>query len=55
MLMKNCHKGQAGSKCQKFDSQAQEDWDQVLLENQANNIALATETVVSEEHARLAA
>ena len=55
---KNCHtsrEGPTGNKCQKFDSQAQEDGDQALLENQASNIALSNETVVTEEHARLVA
>ena len=55
---KNCHtshEGPTGSKCQKFDSQAQEDGDQASLETQASSIALTNETVVSEEHARLVA
>ena len=46
-------RGAYRSKCQKFDSQAQEEVDQALLENQASNIFLANETVVSEERARL--
>ena len=55
---KNCHtshEGPTGSKCQKFDSQTQEDGDQASLETQASSIALTNETVVSEEHARLVA
>ena len=55
---KNCHtshEGPTGSKCQKFDSQTQEDGAQVSLENQASSIALANKTVVSEEDARLVA
>ena len=55
---KNCHtthEGPTGSKCQKFDSQTQEDGDQASLETQASSIALRNETVVSEEHARLVA
>ena len=47
--------GPTGSKCQKFDSQAQDEGDQALLESQASSIALSNDTVVSEEHARLVA
>ena len=49
------HKGPIGSKCEKFDSQTQEDGAQASLETQASSIASANETVVSEEHARLVA
>ena len=55
---KNCHtshEGPIGSKCQKFDSQTQEDVDQASLETQASSIALENEIIVSEEHARLVA
>ena len=55
---KNCHtshEGPTGSKCQKFDSQAQEDGDQALAENQASNIALTNDIVLTEEQARLVA